>query len=79
MSDDGSRIFWRSAGALRTRSTSGSTAPTPSQASASQRNNPDPNGVQPKSYQYATPDGRFVYFTSGEKLTNNSQAEPGAP
>ena len=49
------------------------------QASASQRNNPDPNGVQPKTYQYATPDGRFVYFTSGEKLTNNSQAEPGVP
>ena len=40
---------------------------------------PDPNGVQPKTYQYATPDGRFVYFNSGEKLTNNSQAEPGIP
>ena len=40
---------------------------------------PDPNGVQPKTYQYATPDGHFVYFSSGEKLTNNSQAEPGAP
>ena len=35
--------------------------------------------MQPKSYQDATPNGRFVYFTSGEKLTNNSQAEPGVP
>ena len=25
------------------------------QVSESQRNTPDPNGVQPKSYQYATP------------------------
>ena len=61
------------------RSTCGSTGPTTDHVSASQRNNPDPNGVQPKTYQYATPDGRFVYFTSGEKLTNNSQAEPGNP
>ncbi len=44
-----------------------------------QRTNPDPNGVQPKGYWYATPDGSAAFFTSGEKLTNNSQAEPGVP
>ena len=47
--------------------------------SESQRTNPDPNGSQDKTYQFATPDGSFAFFTSGEKLTNNSQAEPGRP
>ncbi len=51
-------------------------APRPSTSPSRSAASPDPNGVQPKAYQYATPDGRFVYFTSGEKLTNNSQAEP---
>ena len=40
---------------------------------------PTRTASSPKTYQYATPDGRFVYFSSGEKLTNNSQAEPGVP
>ena len=76
VSDNGSRIFWSSGDSeVYVRIDRSST----DHASASQRNNPDPNGVQPKTYQYATPDGRFVYFNSGEKLTNNSQAEPGNP
>ena len=76
VSADGSRIVWSSGDSeVYVRIDGADTV----QASASQRNNPDPNGVQPKSYQDATPNGRFVYFTSGEKLTNNSQAEPGVP
>ena len=77
VSDDGSRIFWSSSGGVPNEVYVRVDGTDTVHVSASQRNNPDPNGVQQKLYQYATPDGRFVYFTSGEKLTNNSQAEPG--
>ena len=76
VSEDGSEIFWTSGDAeVYVRIDGTDTV----QASASQRNNPDPNGVQPKNYLYATPDGDTVFFSSGQKLTNNSQAEPGNP
>ena len=80
VSDDGSRIFWSS--------TFGSGPPevyvrlngtSTEHVSESQRTTPDPNGVQEKLYQYATPDGSFAFFTSNEKLTNNAQAEPAVP
>ena len=47
--------------------------------SEAQRNNPDPNGPQEKNYLYATPGGSSVFFSSGEKLTNNSRPSPGSP
>ncbi len=80
VSDDGSRIFWSS--------TFGSGPPevyvrlngtSTEHVSESQRTTPDPNGVQEKTYQYATPDGSAAFFTSNEKLTNNAQAEPAVP
>jgi hypothetical protein len=80
VSDDGSRIFWTS--------NFGATPPevyvrlngtSTEHVSESQRGTPDPNGQQEKTYQNATPDGSFAFFTTGEKLTNNSQAEPGIP
>ena len=81
VSDDGSRIFWSSAGSRPER---GLRAPRrhldrPG-VSASQRTTPDPERRRSRrAIQYATPDGHFVFFTSGEKLTDNSQAEPGRP
>ena len=79
VSDDGSRIFWDSAGSAPSEVYVRTDGTDTVQVSASQRTNPDPNGVQPKGYWYATPDGSAAFFTSGEKLTNNSQAEPGVP
>ena len=78
VSDDGATIYWSSntfPPELYVRLDGATTE----WASESQRNNPDPNGVQDKTFQFATADGSSAFFTSGEKLTNNSQAEPGVP
>jgi len=45
--------------------------------SASQRAVPDPGGTQPARFEFATPDGRYVYFRSAEALTES--ATPGLP
>ncbi len=44
------------------------------QASGSHRTEPDPNGVKPAAFMAATPDGSKVFFTSCQKLTNDSTA-----
>jgi hypothetical protein len=42
--------------------------------SASQRTTPDPNGEKPAEIKYVAPDGSKVFFTSCEKLTDDSTA-----
>lgn len=44
------------------------------QASASVRTEPDPNGVKPAAFMAATPDASRVFFTTCQKLTNDSTA-----
>jgi hypothetical protein len=80
VSNDGSRIYW-------SLPPFGSTPPevylrsggATTWVSESQRTTPDPDGVQAKNYQYATPDGAQVFFTSGEKLTDDSVATGANP
>jgi hypothetical protein len=54
--------------------------PTPAQTiqvDASERSTPDPNGDQPSFFQVASADGRYAFFTSGEKLTDDANAGNG--
>lgn len=44
------------------------------QISESQRSTPDPNGARPAAFLGATPDGSVAFFTSCEKLTDDSTA-----
>jgi hypothetical protein len=80
VSNDGSRIFWSlpqfGSTPAEVYMRSGGTT---TWVSESQRTTPDPDGVQAKSYQYATPDGAHVFFTSGEKLTDDSVATGSNP
>lgn len=82
ISNDGARIVWtdRSSNQIYLRVNGTSTK----HVSASQRTNDsgpggtDPEGPQPAAWQYSTPDGSVIYFTSTEKLTNNSTADVAA-
>jgi len=47
--------------------------------SASQRTVADPAGSQPAAFQAASADGSEVFFTSAEKLTNESNTGPDQP
>jgi hypothetical protein len=72
VSTDGSRVFFTAGGTaqLYVRENDATTV----QVSASQRTVPDPNGPKPAAFMAATPDGSKVFFTSCEKLTNDSTA-----
>lgn len=72
ISSDGSRIFFTAGetGQIYVRENGSRTV----KVSASQRSVPDPNGVKPAAFMDATPDGSRVFFTSCEKLTNDSTA-----
>ncbi|HEV3070533.1 MAG TPA: hypothetical protein VGY76_03795 [Solirubrobacteraceae bacterium] len=72
ISSDGSRVFFTAGetGQLYVRKNGASTV----QVSASQRTVPDPNGIKPAAFMAATPDGSRVFFTSCQKLTNDSTA-----
>jgi hypothetical protein len=82
ISADGSRIFWTdlSDNQLYVRINGSTTA----HVSGSHRTNDsgpggsDPNGPQPATYVGATPSGSTVFFTSAEKLTNDSTASASA-
>jgi len=71
VSADGSRAFFTAGGSaqLYLRQNGATT-----QISASQRTVPDPNGQRPAAFMTATPDASKVFFTSCEKLTNDSTA-----
>jgi NHL repeat len=72
ISRDGSRVFFTAAGSAQLYVRENGTTTT--QVSASQRTVPDPNGAKPAAFMAATPDGSKVFFTSCEKLTDNSTA-----
>ena len=55
VSDNGSRVFWSTRATAS--STCGSTGRGPCRSPPTSATTPIPNGVQPKNYQYATPDG----------------------
>jgi hypothetical protein len=76
LSDDGDKAFFTTAGDGQVFVRQGLTTATPStvHASASQRGTPDPNGTKPPTFQTATPSGSEVFFTSCEKLTDDSTA-----
>jgi hypothetical protein len=44
--------------------------------SATQRSTPDAAGTAPAAFQAASSDGRYAYFTSSEKLTNDANTGP---
>ncbi len=72
ISGDGSRVFFTAGetGQLYVRESGAVTV----RVSASQRTVPDPNGPKPAAFMAATPDGSKVFFTSCEKLTDDSTA-----
>jgi hypothetical protein len=78
VSNDGSRIFWtsiapRGQGERQLYARINGTKTV--HISASQRTVPET--PRDAFFTYATPDGRFVFFTSTEKLTDDSTADPG--
>lgn len=76
LSADGRRIFFSNEGQVYVRENGTSTA----RASASQRSTPDPDGPQPATYWTAeAATGASVFFTSGEKLTDDAQATADRP
>ena len=72
ISSDGSRVFFTAGGTgqLYVRENGATTI----RVSASQRTVSDPSGPKPAAFMAATPDGSKVFFTSCEKLTNDSTA-----
>jgi hypothetical protein len=84
ISADGNKVFWSAGGRVYMREDEVRTA----DVSASQRTDcadhnpcsgtpePDPGGTKYATYQLANADGSLVYFTSCEKLTNDSTAHP---
>lgn len=76
LSADGKRIFFSSGGQVYLREDGSSTV----RVSASQRGTPDPDGPQAATYWTAeAATGANVFFTSGEKLTDDAAATPAAP
>jgi hypothetical protein len=72
ISRDGSRVFFTAAGNSQLYLREDGTRTT--RVSASQRAVPDPNGEKPAAFMAATPDGSKAFFTSCEKLTDDSTA-----
>jgi len=80
LSEDGSTAFFTSnnVNQLYARSGLGGPSPTTVQVSASQKTNgagkggSDPRGPKKAAFMQATPDGRYVFFTSQEQLTNDA-------
>lgn len=76
LSADGKRVFFSSGGQVYLREGGSSTV----RVSASQRSTPDPDGPQPATYWTAeAASGAQVFFTSGEKLTDDAQATAAEP
>jgi NHL repeat len=72
ISRDGSKVFFTAAGTGKLYMREDGTKTT--WISASQRSAPDPNGTKPAAFVAATRDGSEVFFTSCEKLTDDSTA-----
>ena len=76
VSTTGERAYFTAAdtGQIYLRENAAAPQATTTQVSASQRTVPDPNGTKPAIFHTATPDGRVAFFTSCEKLTEDSTA-----
>jgi NHL repeat len=72
ISRDGSKVIFAAGGSRQLYVRENGTKTT--RISASQRTTPDPNGERPALFMAATPDGSKVFFTSCEKLTDDSTA-----
>ncbi len=79
LSKDGSTLFFTSynVNQLYARTGLDTASPKTVQVSASQKTNgpgggKDPKGPQKAAFMEATPDGRYVFFTSSEELTNDA-------
>ncbi len=80
MSNDGSKVFFTTGGnnQLYVRKGLDGSSPQTVWVSASQKTNgsgpggTDPNGPGRAAFMEATPDGRYVFFTSPEELTNDA-------
>ena len=76
VSEDGTRAFFTApptaSGQLYVRKNGTETV----QVSASQRATPDPNGVKPALFWAASTDGRYVFFTSSQALTEDATTGP---
>jgi hypothetical protein len=78
MSSDGRHIFFNNSTYYFSpkeiyRRTDGTTTVL---ATPSKRSSPDPSGVQTKIYRLATMDGRRLFFTSAELLTDDANTGP---
>ncbi len=76
IASDGDKAFFTAGGTGQIYLRKGIDGPTPEtvQVSATQRTTPDPNGSKPAIFMRATPDGSKAFFTSCEKLTDDSTA-----
>jgi len=80
LSEDGTTAFFTTYNVAQLYARSGldTAHPETVQVSASQKTNgsgtggKDPHGPQKAAFMEATPDGRFVFFTSAEELTNDA-------
>ncbi len=79
LSENGSTLFFTSynVNQLYARTGLDTASPKTVQVSASQKTNgpgggKDPKGPQKAAFMEATPDGRYVFFTSSEELTNDA-------
>lgn len=73
ISADGSRVFFSSEGAIYMREDGTSTI----RIDESERTNPTPGDPGTSSFQWATPDGREVFFISTRDLTNEDNQNSG--
>jgi hypothetical protein len=72
LSDDGTKVFFTEGGTGRIYMREDHTRTV--QVSASQAAVPDPNGHKAAVFHHATPDGSTVFFSSCERLTDDSTA-----
>jgi hypothetical protein len=76
ISGDGDKAFFTAGatGQIYLREGLDGESPETVQVSASHRTVPDPNGTKPAIFMAATPDGSKAFFTSCQKLTDDSTA-----
>lgn len=80
ISNDGSKAYFTAEGGqIYLREDAAGPSPSTVHVSASQRANPDTNGIRPAAFMAATPSGSKALFTSPEKLTEDATTGPEPP
>jgi hypothetical protein len=79
VSPSGNQVVFNDAttGGLYVRRDAAGLNPSTVRISAPEGGVSDPNGPQPATFQYATPSGSKVFFTSSGKLTSDASTGPG--